>query len=624
MINQSFWWQCDKDNAHEAIHSLVGQLKTESQDRRDDNILFLKLYGAYEFDNNIPSLQFAKPRAVRTGVGFNICYSMVDTSINKLGKMRPYPTFLTSGADYRLRKKAKDLNKFCRGAFYATDVYNEGRRTLRDGMNFGTGFLQIWREEKEIKCERAFPDEFDIDYAEASSGKPRQLHRSRYMNKEVLKSLFKHKYDDEIDMAGTGPSVSVSSGQILKDLVYVIESWHLPSGKGAKDGRHTITISNCTLLDEEWKKDYFPFVVFHWSEPQVGFWGQGLVEQLTGIQYEINKLLMTIQKSHHLVAVPRIFYEAGQKFNPKTFTNEAGMFVAYQGGTRPPEVKVFASVHPEIYNWLQVLFSKAYEIQGISQMAAQAKKAPGLDAAVAIREMNDLESERFITVAQRIENFYLEAAKQFIELAREIAEEYGDYEVTNVGKSSIEKINWKSINLKEDEYVMQCFPTSSLPNRPEGRLQRLKEMVESGLVPLEEARALLDLPDLEHVTNRLNANINLVEKTIDNILYKELVDENGNSIDEEKVWEDDVLTEEEILGQLYLPPEPYQNLQLAIGIFQDSYLQARVDGVPEGRLDLMRRWMDQAVTMLEVAGPQEEMALDNPEMAVSSAPPVAG
>ena len=45
----------------------------------------------------------------------------------------------------------------------------------------------------------------------------------------------------------------------------------------------------------------------------VGFFGQGLAEQLQGLQLEINKTLRTIQVSMHLVSVPKQLVEASSK-----------------------------------------------------------------------------------------------------------------------------------------------------------------------------------------------------------------------------------------------------------------------------------------------------------------------
>ena len=98
----------------------------------------------------------------------------------------------------------------------------------------------------------------------------------------------------------------------------IAEAWHLPSSKDATDGRHVIVCSSGVLFDEEYKKDTFPFVFLHYSPRIMGFWGQGLVSSLMGTQVDINKMLMTATKSIYLMATPRVWIEAAQRFRKPT------------------------------------------------------------------------------------------------------------------------------------------------------------------------------------------------------------------------------------------------------------------------------------------------------------------
>ena len=117
------------------------------------------------------------------------------------------------------------------------------------------------------------------------------MHQEKYVHKDVLKQMFP-KFEMEIDRASYVASGEGSySTSNIKDMIKVIESWHLKSGPNAKDGKHTICISDATLFEEEYYKDDFPFVFFRWNVRPVGFFGQGLAEQLSGLQLEINKTL---------------------------------------------------------------------------------------------------------------------------------------------------------------------------------------------------------------------------------------------------------------------------------------------------------------------------------------------
>ena len=51
----------------------------------------------------------------------------------------------------------------------------------------------------------------------------------------------------------------------------------------------------------------------------------------------------------------------------------------------------------------------------------------------------------------------------------------------------------------------------------------------------------------------------------------------------------------------YETPEPYQNLQLGITKMQQAYLLYRSQNAPEERLELFRRWIEDAAALLKKA-----------------------
>jgi len=497
---------------------------------------------------------------------------MVSTIVSKITKNRPRPLFLTSGGDYTMKRKAKMLNKFVQGLFYGTDAYKAGEAICRDACIFGTGFMKIFDDGDEIVAERVFPHEILIDDNEAIYGKPRQMFQRKYINKEVLINLFPD-FADSIIRASSDENTIGGSPMTnnVYDAVGVVEAWHLPSSRDSGDGRHVIAIQNATLLDEEYTKSRFPFVSLKWSDRALGFWGQGIAEQLTGLQIEINKLLKTIQIAMHLVSVPKIFVERGSKISKAHLNNEIGGIIEYAG--TPPIYKTANSVSPEMFAHLDRLYQRAYEIVGISQLAASSKKPSGIDSGRALREFSDIESERFLSFARSYEQVFLDAAKIMVGVAEDVAGRDNNFSVTSFDKTTIQKIRWKDVDLKEDQYIMQVFPTSLLPVTPAARLQTVEEMMRTGLLSREDGLALLDFPDLEGVQSLEMAAIDEIEMVIENIIDK---------------------------GR-YSSPEPFSNLPLALKKMNQAYLRAKLDSVPEDRLELMRRYISDAQSLISRA-----------------------
>ncbi len=568
-LQEKFWWDSDVNNPEDLIEGLLDNLKRRIETRADHDVLHLSLFENY-FNNALNPMAYRASSVYDDErVTFNVIASCCNTVTAKIAKTRPRPIFLTSGGDFSLKRKAKLLTKFVDGMFYQTDLYNVMQRVFLDSCVFGTGVLKVYIEDDEVKTERVFPSELIVDEYEARYGEPRQMFQRKIMPREVVMGLYPN-HIDEISRAN--PCDPEDRHYNTGDMIEVIEAWHIPSSKGSGDGRHVICIDGATLFDEKYEKSYFPFVTLRWSRRMLGYYGQGLAEQLRGIQAEINQLLLNIQEQMNL-ATPKVFLERGSQVAKEQINNQTWGIIEYEG--QPPRFFVPQTVAGEVFSHLDRLYNRAYEISGISQLSATSRKPAGLESGVALREYSDIETERFVIVGQAYEAAFLEIARQMIDLAKDASEEGKTYEVISYGDKEIEKIKWSDINLREDQYRMKVYPASLLPTTPAARLQTVIEMSQAGLIDKAETRSLLDFPDIEQYNKLATAPLDEAEMLVEEILEK---------------------------GKYY-PPEPFSNLQLHLQFFQRAYIEAKINGAPEDRLDLMRRYMQECFKLLQPPAP---------------------
>ncbi len=593
----SKWWLSTKNDLTQDVFAVVKHLETDQSYRSDDNLRNARLYGNAHL-RGLGVHSYSKQdssSAISHRVTLNVIQSMIDTVVSKITKNKVRPMFLTDGATWSMQNKSKKLTKFVDGIFTSTDFYSKAVMAFLDSCIFGTGAMKIFESNGAIKAERVFIDEIRVSDIESFYGEPRQMHQVKYMHKDVLKEMFPGQ-KVLIDQANDSDEFfSTSTQSVQKDeMIKVIESWHLPSGPKAKDGKHSICIENVTLLDEDYKKDFFPFVFFRWNLKPVGFFGFGIAEQLQGIQLEINKILRTIQVSMHLVSVPKLLVEASSKIVSAHLNNKIGGIIKYAG--TPPTYSPLGGVPSELFSHLEFLVNQAYEITGISQLSAQSVKPAGLESGKALREYNDIESERFLAVASRYEKSFVDSARIIVNLARDIYEGDKDFNVKVKGKNFIETIKWSEVDLKEDQFMLEVFPASALSKDPAGRLSDIKDLMEAGFLDQDASMKLLDFPDLQSQMNMLNADAQNLDKIIENMMDK---------------------------GE-YFPPEPYQNLENAVRKVQQAYLMYRMQGAPESSLELLRRYMEDAQGLLMKA--QEETptaAQQAEELALAGAPGAA-
>jgi hypothetical protein len=577
------WWSIDGDGKSEKVADSIGvilqtlkenQNKLEAQ-RQASSRLYgnIPLYGSLGL-NSAKGAQVVP--VVRDRLTYNVVQSCVDTVTAKIAKNKPKPLFLTDGGNYKLQRKAKKLNQFVDGVFFDNEVHNSlGPIAFRDCCVLGDGILHVFDYYGQVKIERVLASEILVDEIEAIYGKPTQMHRVKNTDRLVLAEMFP-KFKDKI-MKVEESTLENRNIPHISDQVTVCESWHLPSSPEAGDGKHVIVMTGVTLYEEEWDKDFFPFAFLPWCKRLYGFWSQGGAEQIQNIQLEINKLLWVIQRSMHLMGSFKILVQNGSKVVSEHLNNDIGTIVNYAG--QPPTYITPPIIQPELYAHLATLKQAAYEQFGISQLSASSRKPEGLDSGKALREYNDIESERFMIIGQQYEKFHLDLAKLIISTGRDIAKKHGKLVAKVPGARFLETIDWKDVDLKEDQYVMQVFPVSSLPQDPSGRLATIQEYAQAGYIDPRTARKLSDFPDLQQVESLANS----VEERILKILDK-IVDD----------------------GE-YTPPDQYMDLAVAQQLAMQYYNQYSNQGLELERLDMITQFMTQLDQLNLAAMPPPQM-----------------
>jgi hypothetical protein len=588
------WWKVPKKDLYQAVNAISKTIVDKDSPRQTQLHISARLYGNVSM-LGLNGLSYTKvadvKNSMRDRVSYNVVQSVVDTKVARMAKNKPTPMYLTSGADYKTMRKAKRLDKWTSGVFYENKAYEMGPMALRDSEVKGTGVIHIYEQDERIKWERVLEDELYTDVVDSVYGEPRQLHRIKSVDRDVLIDMFPEHKDKLIEVQSASSELK-GVYESVSDLINVHESWHLRSGKKAKDGMHAITIENCTLLAERYDKDFYPFVFIHSNKRLLGFWGQGTAERLQSIQLEINKILWTIQRSMFLHGTYRVWIKTGSKLPKEHVNNEIGAILV---SDEKPEYLSSSFIPQEYFAHLQTLKNSAFEQEGVSQLNANAQKPAGLDSGKALRTYDDLGSDRLIVLGQNYEQLYMDCARLSISIAKDIYDRKGHYEVKFPGSRFIESIDWADINLEEDEYVMKIFPISSLPQDPAGRLQTITEYLQAGFLTPRQARRLLTFPDLESEDSLSSAREEYLHQVLDKIV------DDGD----------------------YTVPEPEDDLVLANELVLTYYAQGKCLNLEEERLEMLRRFRDQvnilqakAVTPPTGAGPQPggtQMPQANPQ-----------
>lgn len=596
---QQWWIAEDEEALAKQLCSTAAYLKTNQTYRLRQLSVDIRLYcglSVYTYTGSNVSKMDRTKTLPEDRPTFNLVQACVDTLSSRISQNKPSPKFLTDGADYKQRHLAQSLNQFILGEFYQTKAYELASKVFRDALVMGTGCLKVYEgDDNKVCLDRVMITDLYVDDNDSINGDPQQLLQLKLMDRDKLMANSDKKAQKVIE--GTPNSYpNQEDGRTTSDQVLVVEGWKLPSGPDPESpgyiaGRHTIATVQGVILDEEWHKMKFPFVFINYSDPFLGYFGQGIATQLFGTQLALNRILYTIARSITLVGVPRVFIDQSSKVVKAHQNNEIGVIVTYSG--TKPSYEVAPCNAPELYAERDKLIQYGFQQTGVSALQATSEKPEGLNSGAAIRSYDDIASDRFSTLSKRWSNLFVELTYQISDLAKDIAERDGKYQTVYPNKDGTKEINLPAMKFLNDPFIIQCFDESDLPRTPAGRIQTVTEQVQAGMLTIKEGRRLMRFPDLEQNEKLDNASEERIFKILDGIVEAEK----------------------------YQEPDPFLDLQLATQLtvqYINLYLAANLE---ESKADMLRDFFTQCQALVAAATPPPTaapMPQANPEPAPTS------
>jgi hypothetical protein len=598
------WWKAPKDSDQLAmeVSGTAAYLKTNQTYRYRQLAVDVRMYcglSLYSYAGSNMSRMDKTRTLPDDRPTFNIVQAATDTLVSRLSQARPEPKFLTDGADYKQRHLAQQLNQFVLGEMYQTCAYEKAVKMLRDGLVMGTGALKVYEDDMgRVGVDRVLITDLLVDDNDSLNGEPQQLLQLKLMDRARLMANNPKERAMLSETPMSYPDNAPDSGRTTADQVMVVEAWKLASGPdkeapGYVPGRHVIATVNGTILDEEWHKTKFPFVFFNYSDPFLGFWGQGIATQLFGTQVTLNRILYTIARAITLVGVPRILQDESSKITSAHQNNEIGVIVKYKG--IEPKYVVAPCNAPELYAERDKLIQYGFQQCGVSAMQATSQKPEGLNSGAAIRSYDDISTDRFASLSKRYDNVFVDLAYLIADTAKNIAERDGKYQTVYPNKDGTKEIDLPAMKFLKDPFVIQCFTESALPRTPAGRIATVTELVQAGMLTIKEGNRLMRFPDTEQNQKLENSSEERTYKMLDAIVEK------GD----------------------YSQPDPFLDLDFASKTavqYYNLYVAAKLE---EKKADLLRKFFTVCNT-LEAAAQAPAPAPGSPTpQAVPQPPPVS-
>ena len=359
----------DSTEAQKSLISLIETIKGQEDRRIDQYKNYSQLYLDAPIAGFKPGEWYTEVTGEESDVyTWNVIRSCVDTLTSKIGYNIPAPKVLTSGAKEDSQDKARKYEKFLKAVFQGQSVETKARAILRDCLIYGIGIAKIFPRENMVEIEKIHPSRILVDNNAFLTGDIKEIYQVEYVSAAKLHGMFpdKEQVIEEAKETAHGPT------QSAKRMVTVYEAWSISEDPDVPS-RHMIITDNGTLLDEEWPHDCIPFVFLRYSDDLMGFYGIGLAQQLESIQREISYIIQKIQINIDLTATSFILKHKSSNI-PDEFlaSNEAAKIIPWEGNI-PPQVITPPAVSSQVFEYLENLFQKAYNISGLSQLSAASR-----------------------------------------------------------------------------------------------------------------------------------------------------------------------------------------------------------------------------------------------------------
>lgn len=583
------WWKAPKGEAHDTIHTVVKSIHEKTRWLWSKDRYHAELYeGEGALDENPRGKQWAG-----STLPYNVVRKAIDTLTARTATERHLPQCYTNRGDWGLQKRAKKQSEAIEGEFYRQKFYEKRVELwVKDALRSRAGLLRVTREHARPVIDRVLPWELYFDPTDAKYGDPRCVYHVRTIDAGVLEERFPSKAKairaaakkglDDLDW-DTGASSAWEATTV--DRVRIIDAYHLPSGPDATDGRWITCLgADETLQDVPWKRDYFPYESLIYTPRSVGVWGYPLAEVLEGYQFEINVMSEKLQEAHHILGGGICFVSTTSGIVDSHIDNSLGVIVRH----KPGEVPTFVNPDPvnaQTYQRHRDLNDDALRDSGVSDMSAHSEKPSGNVSGVLADTLIDVETQRFAMFERRLQAACVGVAEKLLDEMREIAEEEGDYEVTHNGRRGRRTLSWtKDFGMERDGYHLQVQDTSFLSKQPSERFAQLEQLLATGKIDDATFFRLARFPDLEAYSDTRLAPMLRVHDQVQAMLEAE--PEDGKDFDD-----------------FYKYPDPYLDLKYAQSYAQNQLNLAIEGEAPEGVLDLLRQYIEDAKAEWDKANP---------------------
>lgn len=446
----------------------------------------------------------------------NIIASCIETLGSKIAAQKVRPFFNTVNGTFKEMQVARQAQIFFDQLYDENNVNKVVTNAFRDACVFDKGIVKISDEGITNRLPwNVYFDPKEVSYKQIT-----------YVAEKLPKTpgrLLKLKYGIEAD----------------SNLDYTVYEYY-----DVMEHIKAVYVQELNkVITHKFDAPVVPYITIYYSDPIKGNTSQSIVDQLYGIQMQIDEILTVIRDSIAYNPGMTVFVPEASNIKTSMLSNRTGQIIRYSPIPNQSASPVTYATHDVISGQFVQLLDKlkndAYEIIGISQLSATSQKPEGLNSGVALSTMEDIESGRFETQLNNVIRLYVDIAKACLDLFPPEANILPD----DLNRANIK---WADIVAARNNMKIQFSAAQSLSKDPSEKLKQLVSLAQAGVIPQSHISTLMELPDIQNGYNVANNAYNAVYTFIENVITNGL----PASIPDYLPWQKGGLLETEIVNTM--------------------------------------------------------------------------
>lgn len=434
---------------------------------------------------------FPQDSDLKQPANVNVIKAAVDTLVSKISNQKCRPYFSSVNGTYKTRQVVKQAQQFFDFMFDIEDVNHKVSHAFRDACIMGNGY--IFLNPFSYKLQVLAPWTVGIQHTEKAYGTPTDM-LIKFNNYPT--SLI-DKYDGKADY--------------VQYCIYISLKEH--------KAYEIINAKEHNVID--YAPEVLPYVVINYCDPVFGKKTTSIVEELNGIQTQIDMINQKIAAAAQLTPANSVYVLEGSSLDAEKLTNKSGEVYQIK---LPPGMNSLPIQHvtpapfdPMWQSLLDYYVKQAFESIGLSQLSATGKKPAGVDSGVALSTLEDVESDRFETQLNAFIKMYTDIAKMYINVLPK------DTDILPVSENT-SSLKWKDLLKEQGLFKVQYSAATFLSKQPSEKIKQISQLSQAGIIGVEKIAQLLDNPDLEEAYSFAQAVHNACSKIIEQTMDGEEVD----------------------------------------------------------------------------------------------------